>query len=207
MRGGAGADSYWVNSKGDVVIEGSSTVPFEADIIFSTITLTLGANVENLALTGAANLDGTGNGLANFLLGNRGDNVLMGLAGDDGLDGGLGNDTLVGGAGADIFAFRTTPDTAGNRDTISDFDPTADKIYLALTSFALPGAQFSALGAAAFWASATGAAHDGDDRILYNTVTGVLSYDSNGNLAGGVTQFAVLTGHPSGVTAGDFFLL
>ena len=39
-------------------------------------------------LTGSANLNGTGNGLANRLTGNSGDNVLSGLAGNDTLDGG-----------------------------------------------------------------------------------------------------------------------
>lgn len=59
-------------------------------------------------------INGTGNELANSIVGNRGDNVLAGLAGDDvisaqaGQDtliGGAGNDTLDGGAGDDVYQF------------------------------------------------------------------------------------------------------
>ncbi|WP_249484919.1 hypothetical protein [Pseudomonas sp. HS6] len=48
---------------------------------------TLGANLENLFLTGSDNLNGVGNGLNNYLVGNSGNNVLSGGAGDDTLDG------------------------------------------------------------------------------------------------------------------------
>ncbi len=44
-----------------------------------------------------------------------------------------------------------------------------------------------------FKANASGTATDADDRIIYNTATGALFYDSNGNAAGGSTQFAVFT--------------
>ena len=36
------------------------------------------------------------------------------------------------------------------------------------------------------------AAHDATDRIIYNPATGALIYDSNGDAAGGATQFATL---------------
>jgi len=83
-------------------------------------------------LTGVANLNGTGNGVANVLTGNDGNNTLLGLGGNDTLSGGLGNDTLNGGAGTDTltgglgddtFVFAT-PAEAGNgatRDVITDF--------------------------------------------------------------------------------------
>jgi Ca2+-binding RTX toxin-like protein len=47
------------------------------------------------------------------------------------------------------------------------------------------------LAASAFFIGA--AAHDADDRIIYNNATGTLIYDSNGTGAGGATQFATLT--------------
>ncbi|WP_143809846.1 calcium-binding protein [Paracoccus yeei] len=55
----------------------------------------LGANLENLVLTGAAAINGTGNALANSITGNAAANVLNGGAGADTLIGGAGNDTYV----------------------------------------------------------------------------------------------------------------
>ncbi len=62
------------------------------------------------------------------------------------------------------------------------------------------------LSAAALKANATGTATDADDRIVYNTATGVLTYDFNGNIAGGITQFAVLSTKPV-ISAADFVVI
>lgn len=70
-----------------------------------------GANVENLTLSGAANLAGYGNELDNVLTGNRAI-TFAGGAGNDRLDGGLGGDTLTGGTGDDIYVV----DNTGDRD-------------------------------------------------------------------------------------------
>ena len=92
MRGGAGNDTYVVDAATDIVTE---TAGEGTDLVQAAVTLTLAANVENLTLTGAAAINGTGNTLANVMTGNAGNNVLDGGTGADGLVGGAGNDTYV----------------------------------------------------------------------------------------------------------------
>lgn len=101
MEGGTGDDVYFVDDAGDVVTEAANQ---GVDEVRTTITHILSGNVENLILLdrtdGTSNaFDGTGNGLANRLIGNAGANTLSGLGGDDYLSGGAGNDLLQGGAG------------------------------------------------------------------------------------------------------------
>src|SRR5206468_56004 len=92
LKGGAGNDMYIVDATGDIVTElaGEGT-----DMVQSAANYTLAANLENLTLTGAAAINGTGNTLANVLTGNAADTVLNGGSGADTLIGGLGNDTYV----------------------------------------------------------------------------------------------------------------
>ncbi|NSX12034.1 calcium-binding protein, partial [Pseudomonas lini] len=91
MSGGDGNDTYIVDNIGDVVVE-TSTLAGEIDTVRSSVTFTLGANLENLTLTGVANLNGIGNTLDNVITGNDGNNQLNGGAGLDTLIGGKGND-------------------------------------------------------------------------------------------------------------------
>jgi Ca2+-binding RTX toxin-like protein len=115
MRGGVGDDTYVVDHTGDVVIE----LPGEGnDTVKSSLTYTLGDNVENLVLIGTATRDGTGNALANVIVGNAGANILHGLGGDDTIEGGLGADHLYGDGGNDVFVLRKG-EFAG--DVIEDF--------------------------------------------------------------------------------------
>ena len=136
-----------------------------------------------------------GDGSANSLVGNAAANTLAG---------GLGNDTLTGGAGADLFVFNTLPDAANNRDTINDFTPGADKLVLDHLVFTLLGA--GNLNPVNFVADPSDAAQDTDDFLVYNTATGVLAYDADGNGANPAVAFATLATQPL-ITAADFAVI
>jgi Ca2+-binding RTX toxin-like protein len=128
MTGGLGDDTYIVDNLLDVVFE-SLNAGF--DTVKSSVTWTLGPNLENLFLTGALAINGTGNELSNQLIGNNNNNILTGGAGDDLLkgadilNGNTGADTLRGGAGNDIYYIDSIS------DLVEEFsgEGTADSIY------------------------------------------------------------------------------
>ena len=102
MVGGTGNDTFVVTASGDVVTENANE---GTDTVQSNLTYTLGANVENLTLTGTTAINGTGNTLDNQVIGNSAANTLSGANGADTLRGGQGNDTVNGGSGNDTFQF------------------------------------------------------------------------------------------------------
>jgi Ca2+-binding RTX toxin-like protein len=97
LIGGNGNDTYFADAE-DIIQE---EIDGGTDTVLSSISYTLGANLENLTLRDAAAINGTGNALNNRIIGNIADNVLSGGDGDDILEGGAGNDILDGGAGKD----------------------------------------------------------------------------------------------------------
>jgi Ca2+-binding RTX toxin-like protein len=98
MRGGAGNDNYVVDNANDVVEEKFNE---GTDTVEASISYMLTANVENLKLTGTANINGTGNVLNNVIIGNSGNNRL---------DGGAGADTMSGAAGHDTYVVNSNDD-------------------------------------------------------------------------------------------------
>jgi Ca2+-binding RTX toxin-like protein len=139
LTGGGDNDVYIVDSSSDVIVENAGE---GVDFVFASASYTLSANVDRMYLVGSANIDGTGNDLANLLVGNSGSNGLSGLGGNDRMYGGAGNDLLnggdgndymeggagqddfIGGAGHDYFVFRDGDFggvTATSCDRIEDF--------------------------------------------------------------------------------------
>ena len=138
------------------------------------------------------------------LSGGPGSDFLIGGAGSDRLNGGQGSDTLVGGSGNDTFIFDTALNQQTTRDTIVDFVQEQDKIELDQTIFSsLP--EEESLFSEYFLASATGAAGDSNDYLLYNTTSGALLYDADGNGQGVAVEFANLASKPE-LTARDFVI-
>ena len=105
MSGGPGNDVYVVDNAADVVTEAASA---GTDRIDASITTTLGANVENLTLTGTTAINGTGNTLNNVITGNSAANVLNGGAGNDTLTDSGGANVFIGGAGNDTLNVTST---------------------------------------------------------------------------------------------------
>jgi hypothetical protein len=188
MRGGAGNDTYVVDNAGDLVVELASQ---GTDTVRSSVSYTLSNNIENLTLAGVGNISGTGNALVNTVLGNNGANLINGMA---------GSDTLRGLGGSDSFRFSTAFG-AGNIDHILDYNVAADTIQLENAVFT--GLAGGTLAAGAFFIGA--AAHDADDRIIYNATNGALFFDSNGSAAGGAVQFATVTVGLA-MTSNEFFV-
>ncbi|MDO8976781.1 M10 family metallopeptidase C-terminal domain-containing protein [Reyranella sp.] len=190
MEGGEGDDTYVVDNAGDVVTELANG---GTDLVRSGVSHTLAAHVENLTLTGKANIAATGNELANILTGNAGRNVL---------DGGLGADVLAGGGGGDTFRFSTALGL-DNIDRILAFNHNADTIQLDHAVFAALGAGALAVGAFNLGPVATQA----DDRILFDAASKSLSYDADG--LGGVdaVRFATIDTLQGGLDHTDFLIV
>lgn len=93
MAGGKGNDTYRVDNASDVVTESISGTTGGTDTVIATVDFILGSNIENLTLSGSADLSGTGNTLDNTITGNAGANILYGGGGADTLKGGTGDDT------------------------------------------------------------------------------------------------------------------
>lgn len=123
LIGGFGNDLYIIDNEKDLIIE--STIDGDIDTVHSSVTRTLGSNLENLVLTGTLAINATGNILNNLLIGNSGANIITGAMGDDTLNGGFGADTLVGGLGNDVYFVDTSLDKVkeisieGGTDTIN----------------------------------------------------------------------------------------
>jgi Ca2+-binding RTX toxin-like protein len=180
LVGGTGNDNYVVDGPGDTVMEN----PGEGfDTVLSSTSRTLDANVEGLTLTGTA-LSGTGNALDNSIQGNSAANSLAG---------GEGNDILNGSLGQDTFVFATAPGIS-NEDQISDFESGVDQVSLDNAVFTQLGTAGNFTVGDARFAAGPGldSGQDASDRVIYNTTSGQLFYDADGNGAGAAQIIATL---------------
>jgi Ca2+-binding RTX toxin-like protein len=187
LIGGAGNDTYIVDNSGDVVTEAGGEGTDQVD---ASASFTLGANVENLTLTGGSAIAGTGNALANLITGNSAANALAGGGGDDVLNGGAGADSLAGGAGDDTYIVDNAGDTVTENagegsDTVQSsvtFTLAAEIENLTLTGAAIGGTG-NELGNTIRGTAADNAltGNGGDDYLFGNagndSLTGGAGYD------------------------------
>ena len=211
LLGGTGNDVYIVNWIYDDLVEGPNQ---GIDIVRSSNSYSLNANVENLILTEIYSVNGTGNNLNNQITGNSGNNRLNGSSGNDTVNGGGGNDTLTGGSDSDQFLFNTAVAPA-NVDRITDFSISSnDRIILDESVFSaidtrpnnvLAATDFAVINVAA--AAEVVAAGNNPDEIVYNRQTGNLFYNSNNAAAGfgqGGGRFATIFGSPDNLSNTHF---
>jgi Ca2+-binding RTX toxin-like protein len=191
MSGGLDNDTYYVDNAGDIVNEALNS---GNDLVVSTVSHTLAANVERIQLGGTAAINASGNALNNVLAGNGADNVLSG---------GSGADTLIGGGGSDTFSWAALTDSgvgAGQRDIITDFLSGTDRLQ-----FTGIDANTGLAGDQAFTMLNTGAFTGAAGQLRYSLVGGntLLEGDVNGD---GVADFQIqLTGNHT-FTAADLLL-
>jgi trimeric autotransporter adhesin len=208
LIGGLGNDTYIVDDAGDIVTE---LLNSGIDTVQSSITYSLldtdgvglnGGNIENLTLTGADNINATGNVFNNILIGNAGANILDGLVGNDSLNGGDGSDTLYGGGGLDTLDGGAGADSLNGGDGADTYlvDDSAD-IVTEDNGLAAGGIDLVKSTAANFSLSANienltlvGLAANniaGTGNTLANVITG---NDGNNTLNGGAGNDTMLGG-------------
>jgi Ca2+-binding RTX toxin-like protein len=211
MRGGDGTDLVYGNNGNDKILGGAGIDTLYGgegnDTLYGGALLVDATDIRDFVYGGNGNDDIRGNGGDDFLFGEAGDDSVIGGLGDDYIAGGIGNDYLRGGDGADGFIFNTALDAATNMDTIQAFVLNIDDIFLSQTIFSNIGAT---LDAAEFQLGL--AANDASDRIIYNSATGQLFYDANGNVNGSTdqvqfAQMTVATGALPALTINDFIMI
>ena len=131
VEGQFGDDSYYIDRSSIQLNEG---INGGWDKIYSSASLTVNGEFEEVFLTGKANAKLVGNDSGTFLTGNAGNNRIVGELGGDKITGGGGNDLLVGDdnkvaageGGPDIFIFKRN----SGHDAITDFHNDEDSIKL-----------------------------------------------------------------------------
>ncbi len=140
MTGGSGNDTYQLSSADDIMVEAGDA---GTDTVLAGFSFTLATNFENLTLTGPDNTDGTGNAVANVIIGNAGTNALngdggndtlLGGDGDDALNGGTGDDAMAGGKGADSYVVDSLLDTV-KEVSAKQIDTVTSSVSFTLASY------------------------------------------------------------------------
>jgi Ca2+-binding RTX toxin-like protein len=228
LIGGTEDDTYIVDSLNNIIIENTSS---GFDIVEASVDYSIDGfdNVEHLILTGSA-VTGTGNSLDNYVDGNALDNVLNGQEGDDDiwgllgndilnggtgddtltghegddtLIGGMGDDELIGSAGADIFVFNNPNEGI---DEITDFSVTDDTIHISAAGFGGGLTAGDIISEDQILIGSSSTANNATQRFIYNTNSGALYFDADGNQSGfDAVRIATLILEPT-ISASDIFV-
>jgi Ca2+-binding RTX toxin-like protein len=201
--GSAGSDTFIMKNAADAIDGGSGTDTLEV----SGILILGGLQVD---LSSTSDQITSYNGNANSAIQFGFENVdVSGVTGTFGADitankagslitGTLNRDQITLGAGADTLVFNS----ATSSDVVTGYSVTNDSISLSKTAYSALGVP-GALSSGEFLSGAgiTAAAAPGE-RVIYNTTTGDLYYDADGNVAGSAAVLiGTFTGAPTLVVA------
>ncbi|WP_223523181.1 M10 family metallopeptidase, partial [Pseudomonas sp. A-B-26] len=178
MAGGTGNDTYIVDNLGDVISE-TSTLAGEIDTVRSSVTYTLGANLENLTLTGSDSIDAIGNSQNNVLTGNDGNNQL---------NGGAGLDTFIGGKGNDDYALDQSAELALVQENANEGTDTLYVVYNATAQDNVVDLNLSNLQNVENVLLLGSGAYTAVGNSLNNTLTGNAGADILNGMAGADTM-------------------
>ena len=199
LIGDRGNDTYIVDSLDDIIIESGASR--QIDSVESSVSWTLGVNLENLTLTGTSAIYATGNTLDNILIGNDAANVIDGGNG--------GKDILTGLGGADTFRLSAKPRrfTGAYVNRITDFSyAEGDKIEISKSAFGISAstATLSVVSSAAALTTALST----ESLFVYNSANGELHWNQNGitRRAGSGGVLAILDNKAT-LSAGDLVLI
>lgn len=212
LLGGAGNDSL-AGGVGDDVLDGGAG----DDLLTGGLghdTLRGGAGTDTASYadaSGAVSVDlaigGVSGGAGNDtlisienLIGSAFDDTLSGDGFANTLAGGIGNDILTGGDGADVFKFLTTGEGV---DSLTDFTSGSDRIEVVSPNFG--GLPVGVLDASRLLTAGT-PLPPGDAVFIYDTISGALAFDADGNGAGATTQIATFTS-PTMLLASDIYVV
>jgi Ca2+-binding RTX toxin-like protein len=202
LTGGSGVDNLALSGGGSFNLAALAALSFDTvtTVAGSNYTITAGnadigtgqftLNASGLTAADSLNFNASSATLGKFsLTGGVGADTIIGGGAQDFINGRGGLDTLTGGVGANTYVFSSALNAAVNDATITNFHVKSDNIDLAHT-------VFTALSAGALPASAftigTGAT-TASQRIIYNSGTGALLYDSDGSGGAAAVQFATLS--------------
>ncbi len=219
------AGDFTVSSSGAISAQGVDTgriyeltvqVTQGANSYSESFSIIIGTNNTNdsIGLSGATLAAATGDdvifglGQDDTIFAGSGNDVVYGQQANDQIHGGTGNDTLYGGFGSDRFYFDTPLDALTNVDRIMDLEANGnDKIVLDDTIFTAfgSGAERS-MSASSFIANAGGIAGSATNYVLFDTATGNLYYDADGNGAAARVLVAHIDLASGTLDASDFLI-
>lgn len=198
LEGGDGDDFIDGGAGSDTASYASATSGVHVYLAAAGAQDTVGAGMDTIVNCERLN----GSAFNDTLIGSTNGDIIAGGDGNDAIRGLEGNDTLTGGNGNDIFVMERALNASTNVDSITDFVSGSDRIKLALATFGAAGPA-GTLSASAFQVGAAG--NDALDRIIYDSTTGNIYYDADGNGAGAQVLFAHITAGLT-LTNSDFYL-